>query len=144
MLPVGKHRDVKVVRRAFLFLSPRIVALREVVDDALRKELALEIYEAADRIPSTTSKVEFASDGLLIDGPLFANSVLIRCWRRLLPLILKPLEVEEYWRVKTFQDAARCVRGEWLACARVNLTRDIYQCANRHSEGLLAPQRGDL
>ena len=103
---IGGNKQASVVRRALQRYSYRILALSTVVDEAERRVAAMDIYEDARQLPSTTVQACFQAEDLILNGPLYEGSTLTLCFVELAAHVLKPLGEDEYLRLKALKEAA--------------------------------------
>ena len=66
-------------------------------------ELAKQVYEMAEDLPSTTTAGMLSLEGYKLNGPLYHGSPLTICHRHQIAHVVKVLEGSELKRVKAFQ-----------------------------------------
>lgn len=92
------------VLRTMQFRFPQRV--RNAVDFQ-NSTLALDVYTAAERVPSNTTGNEISAGGYQMNGPLYDGSDLITCFKGGKMYIVKGLRPDEYERAQIFLAAFR-------------------------------------
>ncbi len=90
--------EAGVLRRAEIRFAARITNALMQQDSAS----ALDIYEDADRLPSTTTEISLAESKIRLNGE-FIGGLLI-CFEKTVPHVLKIVEPEERDRLNAFRD----------------------------------------
>ena len=108
---LGRDVPQNIMRR---ILARFPVRLTHVLESGNR-QYALDLYLAAEQLPSHATAENFRADGYTLDGPLFEGSSLTVCFKGLKVFVAKCLGSDEYARATALQTGAASSAAPWSA-----------------------------